>query len=254
MNCKKCGFQLNPDSKFCPNCGTIVSDNNSLNSILQNGGDVTSNQQVNMNYSSNGLDVNGNNNLKTGNYSINKKVVYIVIGVLLVLLLFFGVKKCSGSLSGNNGYTAGVGSTLKVKGSLAEFNIKATSSLEKTKISDGFDDEDLLKLDVLVENNTDEEQLTGGITTLYDLTDSNKNVIYKGSVSSGDNSIFLNGTVPAKQNKNLTIYFDSSESDKDFSKIDDVVYLKVTVPTNVSYNKKSDTASGDYTYYYLKLK
>lgn len=236
MNCKKCGFQLNPDNKFCPNCGTVVSDNNSLNSTLQNGSDVTSNQQVSM------------------NYSINKKVVYIVIGVLLVLLLFFGVKKCSGSLSGNNGYTAGVGSTLKVKGSLAEFNIKATSSLEKTKISDGFDDEDLLKLDVLVENNTDEEQLTGGITTLYDLTDSNKNVIYKGSVSSGDNSIFLNGTVPAKQNKNLTIYFDSSESDKDFSKIDDVVYLKVTVPTNVSYNKKSDTASGDYTYYYLKLK
>ena len=101
MNCKKCGAALAANDQFCKNCGTPVNAQQNV-----------SNQGVNMNSTSNGVNYNGMGNTQPNGFNgqNNKNLMFIIIGVVIVavialvvvLLLPKGDKASNGSTTDNS--------------------------------------------------------------------------------------------------------------------------------------------------------
>lgn len=179
-----------------------------------------------------------------------------IIGIVLISL--FLLTGCLGSNS-NNGYTAGVGDTLKINEKLYHFNIQALSSIEKYTIANSIlFDGDHARLKISVENeNKDEVNLS---IVDFALTDANKTDIAKAEIFfTNDESIFAN-SIPAKSSQEGYIYFDHKVTKEDIDNktpFDDSIiqraeYLKVSVIASAS--KNGDRLTGKYEDYYLKLK
>ncbi len=217
--------------------------------VYQNNNEInSSNQTTQTTFSnSNYKQIPSNKEIKS-----NKSKI-ILISIIAIFIVIAGIFFFTRKVGNNNEYTAKKGETLIIEEKYQMLNIKALSSLEKYTISDTvLFNGDCIALKIWAENPTTTDLSFSLIS--FALTDANKNVIYTSNfLNTYDDSIF-GKTIPTGETDEGYIYFydvDSIDFNADYSKMNKVKYLKVSV--NSELEKTGDKITGKKADYYLEL-
>lgn len=200
------------------------------------------------------------NSINASEPNNSNKIIIIVIIVVIALLIILGLTKVLGGNSKTgNSYEVGVGEVLEINEPATKFYIKVLSSPEKYTITDDFLTRgDYFRVKVAVENPTTSELKFTILDNFY-LLDSTKNTI---ATSNGfvtdDDSIFGKNIASGDYSEGYIYFYSTSDEDRgyyttDYSKINDIEYLKITIISKIEsdgdgqYNRYNED-------YYIKLK
>ena len=236
-------------------------NNNGLNNLNQqpmnNNGLNNLNQQPMNNNGLNNLNQQNINNNSSFNMNKNgKNTSKLVLVIVIVIIVISAIVFVFNMGSSKKSYITSVGSTLEIEEKYEMLNIKALSSIEKKIIADNiFWNGDFLALKVMVENPTTAD-LSFSFIDFY-LTDADKNELYITNNLNTYRDSILGRNISSGDSDEGYIYFYSDENDDDmtyitdYSKIDDIKYLKVSVISD----RKMNSGSMNYNKqdYYLEL-
>ena len=103
MNCKKCGFEMADNAKFCPQCGAKADEEATLSVNTQDNNENDKNDAEEV-VTENDKEQEGISNEKGTKFSDNKKKILLIASIAVVIIIIIAVIS-SKSGSSDNSYT-----------------------------------------------------------------------------------------------------------------------------------------------------
>lgn len=102
MNCKKCGFEMADNAKFCPQCGA-KADEEAMSSVNTQNNDENEENDAEEVVTENGKEQEDISNETDTKFSDNKKKILIIASIAVVIIIIAVISSKSGS--SDNSYT-----------------------------------------------------------------------------------------------------------------------------------------------------
>ena len=102
MKCKKCGFEMADNAKFCPQCGA-KADEEAMSSVNTQNNDENEKNDAEEVVTENDKEQEGISNEKGSKFSDNKKKILIIASIAVVIIIIAVISSKSGS--SDNSYT-----------------------------------------------------------------------------------------------------------------------------------------------------